>query len=88
VIFLGKKKLDVLKHDLVPKHVILTKEETNELLDKYKIKVIDLPQILTNDPVIFSIGAKEGDVIKILRKSHTTLGEIEYYRYVTKEKSS
>lgn len=83
-----KKKLDVLRHNLVPKHIILTKEQTIDLLNKYKIKVIDLPRILNTDPVIFSIGAKEGDVVKILRKSHTTLDEIKYYRYVTKEKAS
>ena len=76
-----KKKLDVLRHNLVPKHIILTKEQTIDLLNKYKIKV-------NTDPVIFSIGAKEGDVVKILRKSHTTLDEIKYYRYVTKEKAS
>jgi DNA-directed RNA polymerase subunit H len=85
---LAKKKLDVLRHDFVPKHIILTKEETNELLNKYKIRVIDLPKILNTDPVVFAVGGKEGDVIKILRKSRTTLEEIEYYRYVTKEKAS
>jgi len=85
---LAKKKLDVLRHNLVPKHIILTKEQTKDLLNKYKIRVVDLPRILNSDPAIFSIGAKEGDIVKILRKSHTTLDEIEYYRYVTKEKTS
>lgn len=85
---MAKKKLDVLRHNLVPKHIILTKEQTKDLLNKYKIKVVDLPRILNSDPATFSIGAKEGDIVKILRKSHTTLDEIEYYRYVTKEKTS
>lgn len=85
---MAKKKLDVLRHNLVPKHIILTKEQTKDLLNKYKIKVVDLPRILNSDPAIFSIGGKEGDIVKILRKSHTTLDEIEYYRYVTKEKTS
>ena len=81
-----KKQIDVLLHKLVPKHVLLTKKETFELLNKYKIKIIDLPQIFEKDPVAIAIGAKEGDVIKIIRDSHTTVTSVNYYRYVKKEK--
>lgn len=81
-----KKKIDVLLHELVPKHILLTKEETQELLDKYKITVLDLPQMFQKDPVAIAIGAKEGDVVKIVRESHTTVTETQYYRYVKKEK--
>lgn len=81
-----KKKIDVLLHELVPKHYLLTKEETKELLEKFKITVNDLPQIFEKDPVAIAIGAKEGDVIKIVRQSHTTVKTIEYYRFVKKEK--
>ena len=88
MIFLAKQNIDVLKHIFVPKHVLLTKEETIELLEKYKIGLIDLPKILNTDPAVFAVGGREGDVIKILRKSHTTLEEIKYYRYVTKEKTT
>lgn len=82
-----KKQIDVLLHDLVPKHLILTKQETEELLDKYKIGLHDLPQMFEKDPVVIAIGAKEGDVVKIVRKSKTTVKEIDYYRYVKKEKA-
>ena len=75
-----------MRHQLVPKHILLTKKETQELLDKYKISVIDLPQIFEKDPVAIAIGAKEGDVVKILRDSNTTVKSISYYRYVKKEK--
>ena len=88
MILLSKQKIDVLRHEFVPKHVLLTKEETIELLNKYKISLIDLPKVLNTDPAIFAVGGREGDVVKILRKSRTTLEEIEYYRYVTKEKTS
>lgn len=81
-----KKKVDVLLHRLVPKHILLTKSETEELLEKYKIRFTDLPQIFEKDPVAISIGAKEGDVIKIIRSSDTTVSEVNYYRYVIKEK--
>lgn len=81
-----KKKIDVLLHELVPKHYLLTKEETKELLDKFKITVTDLPQIFEKDPVAIAIGAKEGDVVKIVRQSETTVKSIDYYRFVKKEK--
>ena len=81
-----KRKIDILLHELVPKHVLLTKEETQELLDKYQIKVIDLPQMFEKDPVAIAIGAKEGDVVKIVRDSFTTVSSVDYYRYVKKEK--
>jgi DNA-directed RNA polymerase subunit H len=81
-----KRKIDILLHELVPKHILLTKEETQELLDKYQIDVIDLPQMFEKDPVALAIGAKEGDVVKIIRESYTTVSSIDYYRYVKKEK--
>ncbi|MFX0031197.1 MAG: DNA-directed RNA polymerase subunit H [Candidatus Hodarchaeota archaeon] len=81
-----KRKIDVLLHELVPKHQLLTKEESQKLLERYKIGVIDLPQMSEKDPVAIAIGAKEGDIVKIIRDSHTTVKLINYYRYVTKEK--
>ena len=81
-----KKAIDVLRHELVPKHILLTKKETQDLLNKYKIGIIDLPQMFEKDPVAIAIGAKEGDVVKIIRESKTTVSSINYYRYVKKEK--
>ena len=81
-----KRKIDVLLHELVPKHYLLTKEEVQKLLDKYKITLSDLPQMFDKDPVSIAIGAKEGDIIKIVRDSHTTVMSVDYYRYVKKEK--
>lgn len=81
-----KKRIDVLSHKFVPQHLLLTKEESLELLEKYKIELTDLPQLFEKDPVAIAIGAKEGDVIRIVRDSHTTVSSIDYYRYVKKEK--
>jgi DNA-directed RNA polymerase subunit H len=81
-----KKRIDVLLHKFVPQHLLLTKEESLELLEKYKIELTDLPQIFEKDPVAIAIGAKEGDIIRIIRDSHTTVKKIDYYRYVKKEK--
>jgi DNA-directed RNA polymerase subunit H len=81
-----KKAIDVLRHELVPKHVLLTKKETQDLLKKYQVSVIDLPQMFEKDPVAIAIGAKEGDIVKIIRESKTTVKSVNYYRYVKKEK--
>jgi len=81
-----KKKIDVLLHKFVPQHLLLTKEESQELLKKYQIELTDLPQIFEKDPVAIAIGAKEGDIIRIVRDSHTTVKSIDYFRYVKKEK--
>ncbi len=82
-----KKRIDVLLHKFVPKHVLLTKEESQDLLSKYKIDINDLPQMFDKDPVAIAIGAKEGDIIKIIRDSNTTVKTIDYYRYIKKEKA-
>ena len=81
-----KKKIDVLLHKFVPQHILLTKEEAQELLNKYKIAVNDLPQMFEKDPVAIAIGAKEGDIVKIVRDSSTTVRTVDYFRYVKKEK--
>jgi DNA-directed RNA polymerase subunit H len=79
------KEFSVLKHELVPEHVILDNNEKKELLEKMKIKPEQLPKILTNDPVVKEMGAKEGDVFKIIRKS-AVAGITEYYRIAVKKK--
>lgn len=81
-----KRKIDVLLHELVPKHYLLTKEQSQKLLDHFKITINDLPQMFEKDPVAIAIGAKEGDIVKIVRDSHTTVKSVDYYRYVKKEK--
>ena len=73
--------INIFINDLVPKHEILTKEEEEELLKKYKITKKQLPRILSTDPAVKAIGAKKGDIIRITRKSPTA-GETYYYRVV------
>ena len=79
-----EEELNILKHELVPKQIILKDEEKKELLKKLNIIPRQLPKIFTNDPVVKSIGAKEGDIIKIIRDSPTA-GLITYYRVVVKK---
>ena len=77
-----KKLLNLAPHHiLVPKHEIITKEEAEQVLEKYHCKSIELPLIFVSDPAIVGLGVKPGDMIKITRKS-ATAGESFYYRYV------
>ena len=80
------EEFNILKHELVPEHIILNEDEKNELLEKYRIKPKNLPKILTTDPVAKALNAKEGDILKIIRKSKTA-GTSLYYRIVVKKKS-
>ena len=75
------KKFNVLEHELVPDHILLNEEETQELLNKYKITKGQLPKIKTSDVVVKQIEAHPGDVIKIIRKS-LTAGKAVAYRLV------
>jgi len=77
------KELDILKHELVPKHRILNEKEREELFKKYGINIKQLPRISGSDPVIKLINGQLGDVIEIVRKSPTA-GETKYYRVVVK----
>lgn len=77
------KDIDIEKHELVPKHIILNEQEKEEILKKYGISVRQLPRISVSDPMIKLLNGKPGDVVKIVRKSPTA-GESIYYRVVIK----
>ena len=79
------EEFNILKHELVPEHIILNENEKKKFLEKFKIKTGNLPKIFTTDPVVKALNAKEGDVLKIIRKSETS-GTSIYYRIVIKKK--
>ena len=76
-----ERQLDILEHELVPKHILLDKKEAEKMLKQYKIEPYQLPYIKSSDPVVTAIEAKSGDIIKIVRKSPTA-SEAVAYRYV------
>jgi DNA-directed RNA polymerase subunit H (RpoH/RPB5) len=72
-------KIIIPNHILCSKHRILSKNETeyllnNELFSEKK----NLPKIEKNDPQIIWIGGKKNDVIEIQRKSETSCLSLEY----------
>ncbi|NPA86957.1 MAG: DNA-directed RNA polymerase subunit H [Candidatus Diapherotrites archaeon] len=78
---MASKKRSILDHVFVPKARILSKEEVEEVLRKYRVSKENLPKILETDPVVVELGAKKGDVIEFIRNSPVA-GKSIYYRVV------
>ena len=78
---LSQKKFNLFNHTLVPKHILLSKEEAQKILKQYKIKPYQLPHIKKSDPAVRAIGAKTGNILQVERKSPTA-GKAIAYRYV------
>lgn len=81
-VFLEKHlMIDLASHILVPKHIILTTDEVNELLESYIIKKSNMPRILISDRIAKYYNMQVGDICKIIRPSEKS-GYVPYYRYV------
>ncbi len=80
---------NVLKHELVPEHHLLTEEQAEEVLHRKGITRDQLPKIRKSDPGIKVLESvhehpiEEGSVVKIVRKSETAQ-EFVAYRLVTR----
>ncbi len=74
-------KFAVKDHDLVPEHILLAPEECEEVLRRYGLEAPQLPKIHVSDPAAKEIGAKVGDIIRIVRRSPTAKQSI-FYRLV------
>ena len=71
-------KIRLQDHILVPKHEVLSKEEAEEILRLLGVKPEQLPKIRADDPIAKEIGAKVGDIVRIIRESPTAGVSIAY----------
>ncbi|XP_047000439.1 DNA-directed RNA polymerases I, II, and III subunit RPABC1 isoform X1 [Schistocerca americana] len=56
--------INITEHELVPEHVVMTPEEKQELLARYKLKENQLMRIQAGDPVARYFGLKRGQQIE------------------------
>eukprot|EP01087_Luapelamoeba_hula_P013116 TRINITY_DN3731_c0_g1_i1.p1 TRINITY_DN3731_c0_g1~~TRINITY_DN3731_c0_g1_i1.p1 ORF type:complete len:141 (+),score=14.14 TRINITY_DN3731_c0_g1_i1:257-679(+) len=73
--------VNITRHQLVPRHFVLSESEKAELLRKYKLEDSQLPRVLVSDPVSRYYGLSKGQVVKIVRPSETA-GRYVTYRLV------
>ncbi len=72
--------IDLFMHVMVPEHDVIPEDEVEELESQFGISRTQLPKIKAGDPAAKAIGARPGDVIRIVRESPTA-GRHEIYRY-------
>lgn len=78
---LDQLQYNITESEYVPRHIIMSKDESAKVLEEMQINETDLPRAKHSDPVIRYLGGRSGQVVKIIRKSETT-GESFYYRLI------
>lgn len=84
-VFLKREMMfNIIEHMYVPKHILLSDAETNQILKEYNVQKKELPRILLSDPISRYYNAKIGQIFKIIRTSETS-GYSVYYRIVSRD---
>lgn len=76
-----KESFNVLNHELVPHHEVLSEDEVRTVLETFGVSEDNLPKILSTDPAALACAARAGQVVRIVRHSRTA-GQAVAYRYV------
>ena len=77
---LKRLQFNILKHELVPPHRVLSAAETAVIRIRYNImNDSQFPDISRFDPVALAIGIRPGQVCEIIRRSKTAISA-PYYR--------
>jgi len=71
-----------IKHDLVPLHEVLDKQQTENILKELGVKIWQLPRISEDDPAITDVKPEPGQLVRIVRRSEL-VGDYVVYRVVT-----
>lgn len=75
------------EHILVPLHEVLTKEESENVLESYRARKRDMPLIRTNERIAKYYNMKPGEIVRIYRPSPLTCQSVGY-RLVIKSSDS
>lgn len=79
--FIRELMFNPYRHELVPKHEILSKEEADHVTKLLNLKSkAQLPLIFQDDPIARYLFVRSGQVVRIVRNSSTS-GLYYYYRY-------
>ena len=82
VFTVGEMQIDVLAHELQPVFRVVTESEVRALLAERRVKLTQLPRILSSDPCARYLGARRGTVLCITRRPESA-NELVTYRVVT-----
>ncbi len=77
-------RFNVLEHQMVPEHYLLSLEEEKEVLKQLNITRDQLPKLRMSDPAVrilrrIETDVKEGRIVRIIRESQTA-GQTIIYR--------
>jgi DNA-directed RNA polymerase subunit H len=83
--------VNVMMHEQVPEHTLLSEKEAEEVLKEFRIKADQLPKIRKDDPVLKILEMIEGEItqgriIKITRKSESAGVSVVYRMVVERVK--
>ena len=82
VFFEHELLVNIIDHDLQPKFEVLSKEEKKHYFKSYKTKKMEMPKMLSIDPIARYYNLQNGDIVRIIRPSITS-GYIVSYRLVS-----
>ncbi|AEA38977.1 RNA polymerase I, II and III 24.3 kDa subunit (nucleomorph) [Cryptomonas paramecium] len=74
--------INITHHTLVPKHEILSLEESKCLFKRYYIKETQLPKIQKKDPISRYFGIQKNQIVRIIRPSENSGRYITYRRCI------
>jgi DNA-directed RNA polymerase I, II, and III subunit RPABC1 len=76
--------INIVDHVLVPKHTLLSTDDSKKVLEEYNARKRDMPKILKSDAIAKYYNMPVGRICRITRNSETS-GESFYYRLVVND---
>lgn len=70
--------VNITKHQLLPKHEILSAEEQQSLLKKLDVQPSQMPRMLETDPIVKYYGLEKGQILKITYDGPSTGAFVTY----------